>query len=512
MITYWVTMADNWGKWVNSEPQMLPVAVCDVAALDATSVAAATAALTATAQAGFGSGNNPTRFAASDLEIITPYQTSVDITLGAINGTPPYTFTLNTQPANGTVDVIDANNVRYTPNGGFIGDDTFTFLAADSNGFTDIGIVRVGVGTSSLIAEGQTVNVPYNASNYAITLRARGGVTPYNLVTVVSQPTVGSLTPSGSDMFVFNYTPPMGFLGSTTFVWSVTDSAPAYDEGTVTINVVPGTPSTSRVVSAADDAAPGFNDIYVMNADGSSRTNLTNDPASNDNEPVWSPDGTKIAFSSNRSGNYEIYVMNADGSGVTNLSNHASNDTQPTWSPDGNTIAFVTDRDGGDTELFRVPALGGASTRLTNNAIDDFSPDYAPNGTQIAYHSGAAGAYDIYVIAADGSGTPTQITSDPLSDIEPAWGPNGNYIAYASQQGGSNLRIFRILADGSGSPEQLTFPPTGTDDRAPVWAPDGSELLFSRATSSGTTLVRIWYNGQTSTPLGVPGRDPVWRP
>ncbi len=84
-----------------------------------------------------------------------------------------------------------------------------------------------------------------------------------------------------------------------------------------------------------------------MNADGLGQTRLTTNPAG-DGEPAWSPDGTKIAFTSDRDGNSQIYVMNAaDGSGQTNLTNNAAFIVgTPAWSPDGTKIAFTNTRDG----------------------------------------------------------------------------------------------------------------------------------------------------------------------
>jgi TolB protein len=91
-----------------------------------------------------------------------------------------------------------------------------------------------------------------------------------------------------------------------------------------------------------------------MNADGSDVKRLTNHP-SLDTHPAWSPEGKRIAFTSNRDGNYEIYVMNADGTGLRNLTRHRAQDNFAAWSPDGKKIAFISNRHGGhDVYLMEV--------------------------------------------------------------------------------------------------------------------------------------------------------------
>ena len=112
--------------------------------------------------------------------------------------------------------------------------------------------------------------------------------------------------------------------------------------------------------------------VYVMNADGSGVTRLTNDPADAD-IPQWSPDGSRIAFFAWDGSNSGIYVMNADGSGLRNLTNKAAYEVPPHWSPDGRQIAFL----GGG--LYVMNADGSGVTQLTNNA-SDWAPAWRPRG------------------------------------------------------------------------------------------------------------------------------------
>ncbi|MGH3033312.1 MAG: TolB family protein [Gaiellaceae bacterium] len=100
-------------------------------------------------------------------------------------------------------------------------------------------------------------------------------------------------------------------------------------------------------------------------------------PASSDLHPTWSPDGARIAFESIRDGNRDIYVMDADGSEITRLTEHPADDSEPAWSPDGTRIAFVSSRDG-NAEIYVMNANGRAETRLTTSPEADTSPDWRP--------------------------------------------------------------------------------------------------------------------------------------
>src|SRR5207253_40625 len=115
-----------------------------------------------------------------------------------------------------------------------------------------------------------------------------------------------------------------------------------------------GRPAAGQIAFTTD--RDGNVDIYLMHADGSGVTRLTNNPA-RDFWPVGWPDGRQIAFKSERDGNEDIYVMNADGSGVRKLSNNPSLDVGPAWSRDGTRIAFYSERDG-NGEIYVVNADG----------------------------------------------------------------------------------------------------------------------------------------------------------
>jgi Tol biopolymer transport system component len=95
--------------------------------------------------------------------------------------------------------------------------------------------------------------------------------------------------------------------------------------------------------------------------------------ASVDHFPAWSPDGSRIAFVTDRDGNFEIYVMNVDGTNTINLTNNPATEFNPTWSPLGTKILFSTTRDG-NSEIYSMNPDGTSQTRLTSNSVGDFNP------------------------------------------------------------------------------------------------------------------------------------------
>jgi Tol biopolymer transport system component len=219
----------------------------------------------------------------------------------------------------------------------------------------------------------------------------------------------------------------------------------------------------------------GNYEIYVMNADGSALTNLTNNSAL-DSSLSWSPDGRRIAFSSNRDGNPDFYVMNANGSNPIRLTNTSQGEGSPSWSPDGGKITFyaVTGLDISSEEISVINADGNGQNRLTQNSSYDFDPTWSPDGTKIVFCAGRDGNPEIYMMNADGSGQ-VNLTNYGAGDYYPKWSPDGRKITFTSNRDG-NLEIYVMNADGSGL---MRLTQNSAVEHYASWSPDGKKIVFA---------------------------------
>ena len=213
----------------------------------------------------------------------------------------------------------------------------------------------------------------------------------------------------------------------------------------------------------------GKDQIFVMKPDGSDHRALTTKDSL---DPVWSPDGTKLAFLDHEQ---RLLVMNADGSGKRVVSEEhpfPAEDDIASWSPDGKQLVFGAKLDTGADHLFVVNADGTGKRSL---GVRGDGPDWSPDGKRIAFVDGEG---LIAVIGPNGRGlrrlTDFGCTSDP-----PRWSPDGKKIAIiASVDCGLTASPIAVMnPDGSG---MRTFTQAKGYYGSPSWSPNGRQIVYSR--------------------------------
>ena len=182
----------------------------------------------------------------------------------------------------------------------------------------------------------------------------------------------------------------------------------------------------------------GWLQVYVLDLETQETQALTEGEANN-YDPAWSPDGTQIAFISDRSPLSEygtLWLMDADGTHQRSLLEEGNYiEMGPSWSPDGTRIAIESNRPGKvgiNPEIFIVDVASGELTNLTQDPAFEANPAWSPDGAQIAFVSDRSGNAEIWVVNVDGSGL-RQVTNSPtVGEWRPAWSPDGRSLAYES--------------------------------------------------------------------------------
>lgn len=218
-------------------------------------------------------------------------------------------------------------------------------------------------------------------------------------------------------------------------------------------------------------------EIFLINPDGSGLLCITR-MQGDDRDPAWSPDGTQIAFVSDRTGIWQIFVMDANGENQTQVTTAKHDAAYPTWNQNGDGIYYsLEETRGSSIHLIQVDGSHDQVLLQSQGELNSY-PDLSPDGKWIAF-SRFGGDIDagIWVMGSDGS-EPRLVASGALH--YPDWSPDGTRIVLDGEPHGCKFDIYVINADGTDM-RQITDHPDGCGayNKKPVWSPDGLSILFA---------------------------------
>jgi len=262
-------------------------------------------------------------------------------------------------------------------------------------------------------------------------------------------------------------------------------------------------------------------EVTLMDPGGFAREQLAPDTETRRHGPDWSPNGSQIVYAEvTAQGDDDLYLMNADGSDRTRLTDAVGDEFDPAWSPDGSLIAYGFDDLGlqeFSTSILTVDPRTGEVTSLVTRQNERLGwPAWSPGGTRIAFSAYSQSGWDLYVMDADG-GDLTKVHEEPRSvfGMPIAWTPDGRRIVFASEAPGYTTP-YSMRPDGSDARE--LFPNLPLRDAVAIdWSPDGRWIVGApihdqAAVGRGTTgVLLIRADGTQMFTIAAQGSEPSWR-
>ncbi len=275
-------------------------------------------------------------------------------------------------------------------------------------------------------------------------------------------------------------------------------------------------PNGDRIAFSAPGPDGGTH-LYVISAAGGAPTQITKGTAT-DLSPVFSPDGARIAFVSNRSGNRDIWIVPAGGGEPTRVTDDPADDIDPAWSPDGLRLAFSSTR-GGPPLLYQVTLADRQAYMITAGTGVDRRPAWSPDGTLLAFESTRDGAHHVWLIPPEGGEARRALPNDQgREESWPVWLPGGDLPRPRETDPHARPTLHRDARPGRPGMQQLVIPPVpgvepGRSAPVPSISRDGRHMVFTGGGMARIEMIAV-TGGVPTTILSTQGRlsHPSWSP
>jgi len=253
----------------------------------------------------------------------------------------------------------------------------------------------------------------------------------------------------------------------------------------------------------------GQTDLWAVPVTTRQPIRITNDPA-DERDPAWSPDGTKLAYASDRDGNWELYIYDLLTGQTRRMTFNLTYEAAPSWSPDSNWLVYETYQNRTlDVYVLPVTDVNASLQPIASTSSAEMRPAWSPEGRQIAFIGVNESGADLYVVQLEDISNPINVTqSAGRHEDSPSWSPDGAYLAYSAVDAGLAKIFVQNMRDLAQSPQVLGR------GRAPSWSPDGGAVIAAVDTAGATHLTVYPFGSTEAIPqiISAPPRadKPVW--